>query len=90
MDSSTEEKFSRHLLVKLQGHAFEGNGHAGDFVRRLMTSPKARSHTCFPEHVRILQGFSSCNSPVQILPMEVCSILLGAAAWGLHLLLAGL
>lgn len=32
LDSSTPEKFSRHLHVRLPGHAFATNAHAGAFV----------------------------------------------------------
>lgn len=35
LDSSTEAKFSRHLHVRIPGHAFEDNFHVGAFVRRL-------------------------------------------------------
>jgi hypothetical protein len=33
-DSSTEAKWSRHLLVRIPGHAFQNNEHAGRFVRQ--------------------------------------------------------
>ncbi|GFY84150.1 DNA primase [Actinidia rufa] len=35
LDSSTEEKFSRHLIIRLQKTAFKDNSHAGAFVAEI-------------------------------------------------------
>lgn len=44
LDSSTEEKFSRHLIFKVQGYAFESNVEVGGFVNRLATLPQVRAY----------------------------------------------
>lgn len=36
LDSSTEEKFSRHLIFQLHNVAFKDNRHAGNFVRKIL------------------------------------------------------
>lgn len=36
LDSSTEEKFSRHLIFQLHDVAFKDNRHAGNFVRKIL------------------------------------------------------
>lgn len=36
LDSSTPAKFSTHLLLRLPGHAFKTNQHAGAFVRQVV------------------------------------------------------
>ncbi|XP_051025615.1 DNA-directed primase/polymerase protein [Acomys russatus] len=36
LDSSTEEKFSRHLIFQLQDVAFRDNIHVGNFVRKIL------------------------------------------------------
>ena len=40
LDSSTKEKFSRHLVIKIPGHAFETNAVAHFFVNRLVAQPE--------------------------------------------------
>ncbi|KAK9830391.1 hypothetical protein WJX72_011482 [[Myrmecia] bisecta] len=35
LDSTTPAKFSRHLIVRLPGHAFQNNMHVGTFVKEL-------------------------------------------------------
>lgn len=36
LDSSTEEKFSRHLIFQLHDVAFKDNSHVGNFVRKIL------------------------------------------------------
>lgn len=36
LDSSTDEKFSRHLIFQLHGVAFKDNVHVGNFVRKIL------------------------------------------------------
>ncbi|XP_029388094.1 DNA-directed primase/polymerase protein isoform X2 [Mus pahari] len=36
LDSSTEEKFSRHLIFQLHNVAFKDNSHVGNFVRKIL------------------------------------------------------
>ncbi|KAM5279367.1 DNA-directed primase/polymerase protein isoform 2-T8 [Hipposideros larvatus] len=36
LDSSTDEKFSRHLIFQLHGVAFKDNIHVGNFVRKIL------------------------------------------------------
>ncbi|KAM7111290.1 DNA-directed primase/polymerase protein isoform 3-T4 [Molossus nigricans] len=36
LDSSTDEKFSRHLIFQLHGVAFQDNIHVGNFVRKIL------------------------------------------------------
>ncbi|XP_016041289.1 DNA-directed primase/polymerase protein isoform X2 [Erinaceus europaeus] len=36
LDSSTDEKFSRHLIFQLQDVAFKNNIHVGNFVRKIL------------------------------------------------------
>ena len=40
LDSSTPAKWSRHLVVRLPGHAFADNGHMGRFVEALLDAPE--------------------------------------------------
>ncbi|XP_040367333.1 DNA-directed primase/polymerase protein isoform X6 [Rosa chinensis] len=37
LDSSTEAKFSRHLIIRIQKTAFKDNSHVGAFVTEMMT-----------------------------------------------------
>lgn len=41
LDSSTEAKHSRHLLLRLPGHAFSNNHAMGKFVAQVRTAPAA-------------------------------------------------
>ncbi|XP_076770238.1 DNA-directed primase/polymerase protein isoform X2 [Arvicanthis niloticus] len=36
LDSSTEEKFSRHLIFQLHNVAFKNNSHVGNFVKKIL------------------------------------------------------
>ncbi|XP_029912936.1 DNA-directed primase/polymerase protein isoform X2 [Myripristis murdjan] len=49
LDSSTEEKFSRHLIFVLSNAAFKDNIHAGRFVhailQQVLSTKKSKSHT---------------------------------------------
>lgn len=40
LDSSTDVKFSKHLIVKIPGHAFEDNSAVGSFVHQLLGMPE--------------------------------------------------
>ena len=40
LDSETAGKFSRHLIIRLPGHAFENNAAAGSFINRIMARPE--------------------------------------------------
>ena len=40
-DSSTDTKWSRHLLVRIPGYAFASNAEVGAFVRRMLASSDA-------------------------------------------------
>jgi hypothetical protein len=40
LDSSTADKFSRHLLVRLPQHAWASNGHLGQLLAYLRTLPE--------------------------------------------------
>lgn len=40
LDSSTPDKFSRHVIVRLPGAAFASNAHAGGFVRELCAAAR--------------------------------------------------
>ena len=42
LDSTTEQKFSRHLVVLIPGAAFASNVHVGAFVRELCAMAEAR------------------------------------------------
>lgn len=39
LDSSTPAKFSRHLVIRVPGAAFQSNFHVGAFVRDLCEAP---------------------------------------------------
>jgi hypothetical protein len=43
LDSSTAEKFSRHIIVRVPGRAFPNNLVMGHFVSNLTSSPEARA-----------------------------------------------
>ncbi|KAM0949842.1 hypothetical protein DsansV1_C05g0057101 [Dioscorea sansibarensis] len=36
LDSSTEEKFSRHLIIRIPNTAFKDNSHVGVFISEVM------------------------------------------------------
>ena len=42
LDSSTDAKFSRHVILKLPGRAFACNRHAGAFITAVLASEKVR------------------------------------------------
>ena len=44
LSSDTDEKFSRHLIIRLPGHAFENNASVGSFINRMMARPEVRSN----------------------------------------------
>lgn len=39
LDSTTSEKFSRHLIIRLPGHALAGYDVAKEFVDQLLAQP---------------------------------------------------
>ena len=43
MDSSTAEKYSRHIIVRVPGRAFSNNLVMGHFVTNLTSSPEAKA-----------------------------------------------
>ena len=47
LDSSTPEKFSRHVIMRIPGHAFESNVMAGSFVLRLLSTPQVIANAMF-------------------------------------------
>ncbi|KAM9315142.1 DNA-directed primase/polymerase protein isoform 1-T1 [Pholidichthys leucotaenia] len=53
LDSSTEEKFSRHLIFSLQNAAFKDNIHVGRFVHAILQPvlTKGRSGSCLDDGV---------------------------------------
>ena len=46
LDSCAEEKFSRHLIIRLPGLAFCTNAHVGAFVRRVVAGLPQGPATC--------------------------------------------
>ena len=40
LDSSTDAKFSRHMTLRLPGHAFACNRHVGAFIACVLASEK--------------------------------------------------
>ncbi|KAL6768087.1 hypothetical protein ACKKBF_B37745 [Auxenochlorella protothecoides x Auxenochlorella symbiontica] len=42
LDSSTPSKFSRHLILRIPGHAFASNAHVGALVRQLCARARKR------------------------------------------------
>jgi len=40
LGSTTPDKFSRHLVIKLAGLAFESNAVVGSFVNRILARPE--------------------------------------------------
>lgn len=42
LDSSTPSKFSRHLILRIPGHAFASNAHVGALVRQLCARARER------------------------------------------------
>ncbi|XP_048186454.1 DNA-directed primase/polymerase protein [Perognathus longimembris pacificus] len=70
LDSSTEEKFSRHLIFQLHDVAFKDNIHVGNFVRKILQPalhllakddgiPETLDHECFQfSEAPLKQGIS--------------------------------
>ncbi|XP_072241131.1 DNA-directed primase/polymerase protein-like [Leuresthes tenuis] len=56
LDSSTEEKFSRHLIFILQNAAFKDNIHVGRFIHAILQPilSKAKSESCLDEGMNSL------------------------------------
>ena len=44
LGSTTPEKFSRHLVIKLADLAFESNAVVGSFVNRMLARPEVCPH----------------------------------------------
>ncbi|GMH08950.1 hypothetical protein Nepgr_010790 [Nepenthes gracilis] len=57
LDSSTEEKFSRHLVIRIPRAAFKDNSHAGAFVAEVCS----RIHNATEKDTRFEQLFISKN-----------------------------
>ncbi|XP_004682561.1 PREDICTED: DNA-directed primase/polymerase protein [Condylura cristata] len=49
LDSSTDEKFSRHLIFQLHDVAFKDNAHVGNFVRKIL-QPACHLIACEDDH----------------------------------------
>ncbi|KAK6155642.1 hypothetical protein DH2020_009890 [Rehmannia glutinosa] len=67
LDSSTEEKFSRHLIIRLPKTAFKDNSHAGAFVAEICSrihSYRERDENY--EKLLISKGSSSADSHCQL------------------------
>ncbi|GAQ81589.1 hypothetical protein KFL_000850050 [Klebsormidium nitens] len=45
LDSSTDEKFSRHLIAPLPGHGFKSNAHVGAFIKKFCSHLRAMRDT---------------------------------------------
>lgn len=54
LDSSTDSKFSRHLIFRLPRAAWRNNAHAGDFVRDLCLSLEEESSNLSPDEAALL------------------------------------
>lgn len=46
LDSSSEAKWSRHMVVRVPGAAFASNAAMGAFVRELLAKPQVGEGTC--------------------------------------------
>lgn len=57
LSSDTDEKFSRHLIIRLPGHAFEDNASVGSFINRIMARPEVCSYlTSFHNMLQDVNG----------------------------------
>lgn len=77
LDSSTEEKFSRHLIFQLPNAAFKDNIHAGQFIHAILqpllsTQNKVKEFQIDAEDVAAdsVNNGSSCIVPVEQSPEE--------------------
>ncbi|GMP24602.1 hypothetical protein CsSME_00001809 [Camellia sinensis var. sinensis] len=67
LDSSTEEKFSRHLIIRLQKTAFKDNSHAGAFVAEVCSRIcSARESDGRLEKLLVSKDSGSAGSPCQL------------------------
>ncbi|XAR53611.1 hypothetical protein NMG60_11022230 [Bertholletia excelsa] len=67
LDSSTEEKFSRHLIIHLQKTAFKDNSHAGAFVAEICQ----RIHNVRNSNGRMEKLFVSKDSDTVDVPCQL-------------------
>uniref|UniRef100_A0A162AFI4 DNA-directed primase/polymerase protein n=1 Tax=Daucus carota subsp. sativus TaxID=79200 RepID=A0A162AFI4_DAUCS len=67
LDSSTQEKFSRHLIIRLPHIAFKNNTHAGAFVAEICSRiQKAKESDRRFENLLICKDSSSSDAPSQL------------------------
>ncbi|XP_011076097.1 DNA-directed primase/polymerase protein isoform X2 [Sesamum indicum] len=67
LDSSTEEKFSRHLIIRLPKTAFKDNSHAGAFVAEICARIQSyRERDERFEKLFVSKGSSSADSHCQL------------------------
>ncbi|PIA34268.1 hypothetical protein AQUCO_03800095v1 [Aquilegia coerulea] len=67
LDSSTEEKFSRHLIIRIPKVAFKDNSHAGAFVAEICSRIcSARDSDCRLQKLFISKDSSSNEFPHQL------------------------
>ncbi|KAL3524326.1 hypothetical protein ACH5RR_017160 [Cinchona calisaya] len=67
LDSSTTEKFSRHLIVRLPKTAFKDNSHAGAFVAEICSRiKKSRETEGRFKNLFISKDSNSADSPCQL------------------------
>ncbi|XP_043945784.1 DNA-directed primase/polymerase protein [Protopterus annectens] len=55
LDSSTEEKFSRHLIFLLQNAAFKDNTHVGNFVKSILQPAISKLQTNRMHHLEMTE-----------------------------------
>ncbi|XP_043827300.1 DNA-directed primase/polymerase protein [Dromiciops gliroides] len=63
LDSSTDEKFSRHLIFQLRNVAFKNNVHVGNFVRKILQPVIALDDSKINEKIPG-RGFSSSSKTI--------------------------
>ncbi|KAH9677548.1 DNA primase [Citrus sinensis] len=67
LDSSTEEKFSRHLIIRIPKTAFKDNSHAGAFVAEICARIKsAREREAKFESLFVMKDSSSTESESEL------------------------
>ncbi|XP_068635004.1 uncharacterized protein [Aristolochia californica] len=67
LDSTTEEKFSRHLLIRIPGAAFKDNSHVGAFVAEICSQiSDARSCKSSLEKLFISKDSSGPENPCHL------------------------
>ena len=67
LDSSTDAKFSRHLLIRIPGHAFANNHAMSQFITHV--SPAPSFAPCPPHKQRRRHSASVAGSPALAAPL---------------------